>query len=128
MFQLPFGGFIPAFGVDSQFTDTVKFESKDLRRHFKMSGLKKSVIRNMELLVIDEVSMLRADLLDAMDYMMQTVRKNTNPLGGVQVLFIGDLLQLPPVIRDEEWRTLTNYYKGKFFSFACRTAKSAIIH
>jgi hypothetical protein len=59
--------------VDSQFTDTVKFESKDtLRRHFKMSGLKKSVIRNMELLVIDEVSMLRADLLDAMDYMMQT--------------------------------------------------------
>jgi hypothetical protein len=53
MFQLPFGGFIPAFGVDSQFTDTVKFESKDtLRRHFKMSGLKKSVIRNMELLVM----------------------------------------------------------------------------
>jgi hypothetical protein len=63
--------------------------------------------------------MLRADLLDAMDYMMQTVRKN--PFGGVQVLFIGDLLQLPPVIRDEEWRTLRNYYKGNFFSFACRT-------
>ncbi|MEZ7514934.1 helix-turn-helix domain-containing protein [Flavobacterium frigidarium] len=116
MFQLPFGGFIPAFGVDSQFTDTVKFESKDtLRRHFKMSGLKKSVIRNMELLVIDEVSMLRADLLDAMDYMMQTVRKKATPFGGVQVLYIGDLLQLPPVIRDEEWRTLRNYYKGKFF-------------
>jgi hypothetical protein len=66
-------------------------------------------------MVIDEVSMLRADLLDAMDYMMQTVRKNTNPFGGVQVLFIGDLLQLPPVIRDEEWRTLRNYYKGNFF-------------
>ncbi|OCB77185.1 helix-turn-helix domain-containing protein [Flavobacterium crassostreae] len=116
MFQLPFGGFIPAFNVDSQFTDTVKFESKDtLRRHFKMSGLKKSVIRNMELLVIDEVSMLRADLLDAMDYMMQTVRKKAAPFGGVQVLYIGDLLQLPPVIRDEEWRTLRNYYSGKFF-------------
>ena len=69
----------------------------------------------MELLVIDEVSMLRADLLDAMDYMMQTVRKKTAPFGGVQVLFIGDLLQLPPVIRDEEWRTLRNYYRGKFF-------------
>jgi hypothetical protein len=68
----------------------------------------------MELLVIDEVSMLRADLLDAMDYMMQTVEKTT-PFGGVQVLYIGDLLQLPPVIRDEEWRTLRNYYKGKFF-------------
>jgi hypothetical protein len=68
----------------------------------------------MELLVIDEVSMLRADLLDAMDYMMQTVEKNDS-FGGVQVLYIGDLLQLPPVIRDEEWRTLRNYYKGKFF-------------
>jgi hypothetical protein len=61
MFQLPFEGlFQPLVWI--QFTDTVKFESKDtLRRHFKMSGLKKSVIRNMELLVIDEVSMLRAD-------------------------------------------------------------------
>ncbi|PRZ26231.1 helix-turn-helix domain-containing protein [Flavobacterium granuli] len=116
MFQLPFGGFIPAFNVESQFSETVKFESKDtLRRHFKMSGLKKSVIRNMELLIIDEVSMLRADLLDAMDYMMQTVRKKATPFGGVQVLYIGDLLQLPPVIRDEEWKTLRNYYKGKFF-------------
>jgi uncharacterized protein YpbB len=116
MFQLPFGGFIPSFNVESKFTETVKFESKDtLRRHFKMGGLKKSVIRNMELLIIDEVSMLRADLLDAMDYMMQTVRKKTTPFGGVQVLFIGDLLQLPPVIRDEEWRTLRAYYKGKFF-------------
>ena len=116
MFQLPFGGFIPAFNVDAHFTDSVKFETKDtLRRHFKMSGLKKAVIRNMELLIIDEVSMLRSDLLDAIDYMMQTVRKKTSAFGGVQVLFIGDLLQLPPVIRDEEWRTLSNYYKGKFF-------------
>jgi hypothetical protein len=72
----------------------------------------------MELLIIDEVSMLRADLLDAMDFMMQTVRKKNSPFGGVQVLFIGDLLQLPPVIRDEEWRTLKTYYKGKFFFHA----------
>ncbi|MFC6877413.1 helix-turn-helix domain-containing protein [Flavobacterium myungsuense] len=115
MFQLPFGGFIPDF-IAPNFSDFVKFESKNtLVRHFKMSGLKKSVIKNMELLIIDEVSMLRADLLDAMDFMMQTVRKNKIPFGGVQVLFIGDLLQLPPVIREEEWRTLKNYYKGKFF-------------
>lgn len=115
MFQLPFGGFIPdttAF----HFSDAVKFESKStLVRHFKMSSLKKSVIRNMELLIIDEVSMLRADLLDAMDFMMQSVRKKKIPFGGVQVLFIGDLLQLPPVIRDEEWKILRMYYKGKFF-------------
>lgn len=115
MFQLPFGGFIPD-NSSPHFSENTKFETKaTLRRHFKMSGLKKAVIRNMELLIIDEVSMLRADLLDAMDFMMQTVRKKSSPFGGVQVLFIGDLLQLPPVIRDEEWRTLRTYYKGKFF-------------
>jgi len=115
MFQLPFGGFIPD-NSSLHFSENTKFETKStLRRHFKMSGLKKSVIRNMELLIIDEVSMLRADLLDAMDFMIQTVRRKNTPFGGVQVLFIGDLLQLPPVIRDEEWRTLKTYYKGKFF-------------
>ena len=115
MFQLPFGGFIPDNSMP-QFSDSIKFETKaTLRRHFKMSVLKKTVIRNMELLIIDEVSMLRADLLDAIDFMMQTVRKSSSPFGGVQVLFIGDLLQLPPVIRNEEWETLRHYYKGKFF-------------
>ena len=118
MFQLPFGGFLPD-NSSPQFTENTKFESRStLRRHFKMSGLKKAVIRNMELLIIDEVSMLRADLLDAMDFMMQTVRKNNRPFGGIQVLFIGDLLQLPPVVRNEEWRTLRNYYRGKFFFHA----------
>lgn len=118
MFQLPFGGFLPD-NSSPQFTDSSKFESRlTLRRHFKMSGLKKAVIRNMELLIIDEVSMLRADLLDAIDFMMQTVRKINQAFGGVQVLFIGDLLQLPPVIREDEWRTLSRYYKGKFFFHA----------
>ncbi|CAN1492172.1 DEXSc_Pif1_like domain containing protein [Flavobacteriaceae bacterium] len=118
MFQLPFGGFIPDNSAP-QFSDTTKFETKaTLRRHFKMSGQKRAVIRNMELLIIDEVSMLRADLLDAMDFMMQSVRKKSAPFGGVQVLYIGDLLQLPPIIRDEEWRTLRSYYKGKFFFHA----------
>lgn len=116
MFQLPFGGFIPDSNVDTHFSETVKFESKDtLRRHFRMSGVKKAVIQNMELLIIDEVSMLRADLMDAIDFMLQSVRKKRNPFGGVQVLFIGDLLQLPPVIRDDEWQTLRKYYRGKFF-------------
>lgn len=115
MFQLPFAGFIPDERAP-HFSDFVKFESKaTLRRHFKMSGLKKSVIRNMELLVIDEVSMLRADLLDAIDFMMQSVRQKSQPFGGVQVLFIGDLLQLPPVVKNEEWEVLRRYYAGKFF-------------
>ena len=128
MFQLPFGGFLPD-NSSLQFTDSSKFESRlTLRRHFKMSGLKKAVIRNMELLIIDEVSMLRADLLDAMDFMMQTVRKSNQAFGGVQVLFIGDLLQLPPVIREDEWRTLSRYYKGKFFFHAHVIEKSPPIY
>jgi len=115
MFQLPFGAFIPDHTAPV-FSDSVKFETRDsLRRHFRMSGIKRSVIRNMELLVIDEVSMLRGDLLDAVDFMMQSVRKKPAPFGGVQVLFIGDLLQLPPVIKNEEWNTLRRYYRGKFF-------------
>ncbi len=118
MFQLPFWGFIPE-NVAPDFSENTKFETKTtLRRHFKMSGLKKLVIQNMELLIIDEVSMLRADLMDAIDFMLQSVRKKNLPFGGVQVLFIGDLLQLPPVIREEEWQTLRKYYKGKFFFHA----------
>ncbi len=115
MFQLPFGGFIPD-NIAPHFSDFVKFETKStLIRHFKMSGLKKAVIRNMELLIIDEVSMLRADLLDAIDFTMQSIRKNKMSFGGVQVVYIGDLLQLPPVVKDEEWSVLKKYYKGKFF-------------
>ncbi|MCW4470389.1 helix-turn-helix domain-containing protein [Flavobacterium sp. MFBS3-15] len=116
MFQLPFAGFIPEYNLPFQFSDTVKFETKDsLRRHFRMRADKKAVLENLELLVIDEVSMLRADLLDAIDYMLRTTRRNERPFGGVQVLFIGDLLQLPPVVRNEEWEVLKKYYKGKFF-------------
>ena len=116
MFQLPFGGFIPDANSQPQFSDGQKFESPaTLRRNFRMSAAKKAVIQNMELLIIDEVSMLRADMMDAIDFMLQNTRKKKIPYGGVQLLFIGDLLQLPPVIRDEEWRILKNYYKGKFF-------------
>ena len=116
MFQLPFGGFIPDAIYENDFSKNIKFETKKtLGRHFRMSGVKKSVIQNMELLIIDEVSMLRPDVLDAMDFMLQSVRKKKVPFGGVQVLFIGDLLQLPPVIQDHEWNVLRNYYAGKFF-------------
>ncbi|KGO92739.1 helix-turn-helix domain-containing protein [Flavobacterium subsaxonicum] len=116
MFQLPFAGFLPTNSQPPQFSDTVRFETKDsLRRHFAMRAEKKSVILNMELLVIDEVSMLRADLLDAIDYMLRSIRHRNTAFGGVQVLYIGDLLQLPPVVRNEEWAVLRQFYQGKFF-------------
>ncbi|KAF2519026.1 AAA family ATPase [Flavobacterium salilacus subsp. salilacus] len=116
MFQLPFSGFIPEFNYPPQFSESVKFETKDtLRRHFRMRADKQAVLQNLQLLVIDEVSMLRADLLDAIDFMLRSVRKKEMPFGGVQVLYIGDLLQLPPVVRNEEWEVLRQFYKGKFF-------------
>jgi hypothetical protein len=73
-------------------------------------------LQELELLIIDEVSMLRADLLDAIDTVLKSVRRKNNlPFGGVQVLFIGDLLQLPPVVKDDEWRFLKNHYRTPFF-------------
>lgn len=115
-FQLPFLGFIPEFGVAPQFSHSVKLETKDsLLRHFTMNKQRRNIMRNLELLIIDEVSMLRADLLDAIDWTLRNVRRNNEPFGGIQVLFIGDLLQLPPVVKQEEWSILRTYYSGMFF-------------
>lgn len=115
-FQLPFGGFIPEQGQPPFLSDQVKIETKaTLLRHFRMNSRRKAMIRNLELLIVDEVSMLRADLLDAIDHTLRTVRKINLPYGGVQVLFIGDLLQLPPIVKREEWNVLRNYYKGAYF-------------
>lgn len=116
MFQLPFSAFIPDYKVINTDSHQYKFESKStIGKHFRMNATKKQVLLNLELLVIDEVSMLRPDLLDAIDFMLQKVRKVDAPFGGVQVLFIGDLLQLPPVIKQEEWYELKKYYQGMFF-------------
>lgn len=113
-FQLPFGGFVPDF--NATFNENVRLESKStLLRHFNMNNTRRALIRNLELLIVDEVSMLRADLLDAMDWMLRNVRKINEPFGGIQVLFIGDLLQLPPVVKQAEWNFLRNYYKSPFF-------------
>ena len=86
-----------------------------------MNGVKKAIIHNMEF-IIDEVKYV-ADLLDAMDFMITDCSKNSFPFGGVQILFIGDLLQLPPVVKDEEWRILRNHYREKFF-FSCSSFSS----
>ncbi len=114
-FQLPFSGYIPADDVE-QSQDGPYFETKrTIRRHFKMHQIKQTLVRNLELLVIDEVSMLRADVLDAMNEMLQYVRKSALPFGGVQVLFIGDLWQLPPVVKQNEWERLKQFYQGMYF-------------
>lgn len=114
-FQLPFGGFIPQHR-DLVFTGNLKFETKStILRNMRMSDVKRQTIRNAELMIIDEVSMLRADVLDAVDFMLQSVRRNRKPFGGLQILFIGDLLQLPPVVQRDEWEVLQEIYDSPFF-------------
>lgn len=118
-FQLPFGGFLPTFEQAAIFDDRLKFENKEtLKRHFKMNAQRQGILRNLELLIIDEVSMLRADLLDAIDWTLRRVRNINQAFGGVQVLFIGDLHQLPPVVKNNEWKELSKYYAGAFFFHA----------
>ncbi|MHC5363022.1 helix-turn-helix domain-containing protein [Myroides sp. LJL110] len=115
-FHLPFGAFIPDSVNPPMLDASLKVENRvSLRKHMRMNSVRRSIFKNLELLVIDEVSMLRADVLDAMDYMLQTIRGNRKAFGGVQVLFIGDLLQLPPVVRDQEWDILRRYYNGMYF-------------
>lgn len=118
MFQLPFGGFIPE-PVEPVIHGNLKLETAaSLFRHMRMTDQKRRVIREAELLVIDEVSMLRADYLDAVDFVLKNIRRSSEPFGGLQVLFIGDMLQLPPVVKDEEWQFLKAYYPSPFFFHA----------
>lgn len=114
-FQLPFSSYIPTTDFKND-NNGLYFETKQtITRHFKMQQSKQSIIKSLELLVIDEVSMLRADVLDAMNELLQFVRRSLLPFGGVQVLFIGDLWQLPPVVKPNEWETLRHFYQGIYF-------------
>jgi len=124
LFQFPLGMFIPAMA--GGFGQEHVFNRNNLAKSIFLSKAKLNLIRSLELLIIDEVSMLRADLLDAMDTMLRSVRRNYNePMGGVQVLYIGDLWQLPPVVKDEEWATLGQYYESPFF-FSSKVVEESV--
>ena len=99
-FQLPLHPFIPG----------VKIESK-----FAFSKEKRSIIKTMDILIIDEISMVRSDLLDAVDSVLRRFRNKNKPFGGVQLLMIGDLQQLTPVVTEEEAQLLSAYYSTPYF-------------
>jgi len=114
-FGLPFGGFIPDH-VQPSIIGTAAMESKaSLMKMIRMSSIKMQTIRTLELLIIDEVSMVRADILDAIDWVLRHIRHKDAPFGGVQVLFIGDLYQLSPIVKPEEWNILNKYYSSIYF-------------
>lgn len=117
MFQLPPACYAPALNFEEEEIPFAVLPLKKVPKEVsKMAGWKRGVLRKMELLVIDEVSMLRADLLDAIDTALRSIRRRRDlAFGGVQVLFIGDMLQLPPVVKNDEWNFLKQYYQSMYF-------------
>jgi hypothetical protein len=129
LFHLPFGSYIPENNIPAgEYVSSQLNTPNTLLRNLKMNSQKKSLIREMELLIIDEVSMLRADLLDAIDAILRYVRRNSNPFGGLQILFIGDLWQLPPVVKNEEWNILKHFYSNIFFFNATSLNRNDLIY
>lgn len=116
LFQLPFGAFLPSNQVQFDREISIQLTTpQTLLKDRQMNKTKRAMLQELELLIIDEVSMLRADLLDAIDVILKSIRRNHRPFGGVQILFIGDLWQLPPVVKDEEWKYLNQFYSSIFF-------------
>ncbi len=116
-FLLPFGSFIPVQEPAGQFSGSAHFFTKhSLSRKHTLNSLRKKVLRATDLLIIDEVSMLRADILDAIDYRMRSAKGNyAQSFGGTQLLMIGDLYQLSPIVKEEEWQVLKSYYRSMHF-------------
>jgi len=114
-FQIPFGPFVPN---DTRLrTKALGGKGKEtIYTTFRYREDKKKIIENLELLIIDEISMVRADLLDVIDRILKVFRKKPYlPFGGVQVILIGDTFQLPPIADNEQWNILKQFYKTPFF-------------
>ena len=95
--------------------DDTQYAPENIQKKFKFNKKKIELINNIEILVIDEVSMVRADLLDMIDRVLKTYRNSYEPFGGVQMVLIGDVFQLPPVVNKSEWGMLNRFYKSAFF-------------
>jgi ATP-dependent DNA helicase PIF1 len=113
MFGLPLTCFIPGNDfVDLNLATNLR---RLLHEHLHFRKEKQHVLREMDLLIIDEISMVRCDILDAIDFVLRTVRRNEQPFGGAQVLLFGDMHQLPPVVKDAEWNIMKAYYRSPYF-------------
>ena len=113
-FQIPFSPFIPEsneVGINNEVVD-----GQTLLGRLRLTNEKRKVFQELELLIIDEISMVRCDTLDAIDTLLRQIRqKRSEQFGGVQVLFIGDMFQLPPVASEAEWQILSQYYNSPYF-------------
>src|SRR4051812_7549891 len=128
LFQLPLGPFVPAPHSDGLDSSVANSHSLLQKAHYSEEKL--NLYRNLELLVIDEASMVACYTIDAIDLILRSKRRrHSEPFGGVQVLFIGDLHQLQPVVRNHEWEFLKYYYSSIFFfdSLVLRDAPPVMI-
>ena len=118
-FQLPFGPQLPENMLGKP------FNAKSLAAQYQKLNKKKiNLMRSLDLLIIDEISMVRADVLDAIDAVLRRVRRSQKPFGGLQLLMIGDVHQLAPVAKPEEWEVLSPYYDTPYF-FGSQVLKKA---
>jgi len=114
-FQLPFSPFIPTAAGFRKSNEDVT-DRNSLLSKLRLTTEKKKILQELELLIIDEISMVRCDMLDAVDAVLRHIRRRHHErFGGVQVLFIGDMFQLPPVIKEQEWRFLREVYNSPYF-------------
>lgn len=129
-FLLPLGSFLPTREPEGNFSHGGQvFTQFSLARRHALNAARKKVLSAIDLLIIDEVSMLRADILDAIDYRLKSVKGNFGePFGGIQVLFIGDLYQLPPIVRDQEWQILSKFYNSMHFFEAHALKQSGMVY
>ncbi len=113
-FQLPTGSFFPGdISLENLQSGILSIQS--MVSDLSYSRDKLTLLNELELLIIDEVSMVRCDLIDVIDAILRTVRKTSSPFGGVQLLLIGDLYQLPPVTKREDWAFLSRAYASPYF-------------
>ena len=113
MFGFPLRTFIPTL---ERINENLAMNIPDLMQHFKYRKDKLKLLREVEVIIVDEVSMLRADVLDMMDFSLRHIRRNQEKIRRCSDAFIGDLYQLPPVVRDENEYIMKQFYASPFFS------------
>ncbi|MFT4060750.1 MAG: AAA family ATPase [Edaphocola sp.] len=127
-FQLPFGTYLPTMRTVWGGEHQNLYNRNQLLAKLRFNKAKLDLIRGLDLLVIDEISMVRADVIEAVDTVLRHVRRNEEPFGGLQLLFIGDMFQLPPVVRDNEMELMQEYYPGQFFFDAPAVQAAQPVH
>ena len=106
-FKLPFHPLLP---------NDSRYSPRNIRKTLKYSGITLQLLRELELIIIDEISMVRADIIDFIDKVLRIYCRNMRePFGGKQLLLVGDIFQLEPVIKEEEWRLLQPFYASAYF-------------